>query len=142
MLISKEIPLMKGSSLVKKSAYNKEFIERPSETSQLQKESDHLKFRGPSQKITSYGNQFVSKTGMNQYVKPTDSFSMGSFPLNAKTTYGKEFEAKRTKRHNSLKAMDTLKSGGMWIGKSAYNMKFKNPNPEDYPKINPLRSKS
>lgn len=80
---------MKGSSLVKKSAYGKDFIDRPSDVSLLQKEADHLKFRGPSQKITSYGNQFIQKPGMNQYVKPTDNFSIGSFPFNARTTYGR-----------------------------------------------------
>mgnify|MGYP000347893236 CR=1 FL=1 len=49
---------------------------------------------------------------------------------------------KSVKRHKSLKSVDCIKNGGLWLGKSVYHMKFQNPNPEDYPKINPLMSKS
>ena len=37
---------------------------------------------------------------------------------------------------------DSLKTGGVWLGKSAYNMKFQNPNPEDYQKPNLKMSRS
>ena len=41
-----------------------------------------------------------------------------------------------------MKVPDNIKSGGIWIGKSSYNLKFQNPKAKDYPKINPLMSKS
>ena len=75
-------------------------------------------------------------------VKPTDSFSMGQSPLNATSTYSKEFGAKVVRRHKSLKTMDNLKSGGMWMGKSVYNMKFESPKKGDYAKNLGLRSRS
>ena len=75
-------------------------------------------------------------------VKPTDRHSIGSFPFKSSTTYGREFNVKNVRRHKSLKSVDNIKNGGIWLGKSVYNMKFQNPNPEDYPKINPLMSKS
>ena len=49
---------------------------------------------------------------------------------------------KNIKRHKSLKGIDCIKNGGVWTGNSVYNMKFQNPKPQDYPKINPLMSKS
>ena len=60
--------MLKGGSLVKKSSYNKEFIEQPESKSELQKEKDHLRQTGPSQKLTSYAHQFVAHPGVNQYV--------------------------------------------------------------------------
>ena len=42
----------------------------------------------------------------------------------------------------ALKTNDNIKSGGLWLGKSSYNLKFQNPKASDYSKINPLMSKS
>ena len=69
MLVSKEVPLLKSDSLVKKSSYGQSFKGIMANRSDLEKVPDHLRHTGPSQTLTSYANQFIARTGANQYVQ-------------------------------------------------------------------------
>lgn len=100
------------------------------------KPQDRLKFEGPTQNLTSYGQFFIGHHGKNQYVyysfiqvKPTDKHTIGKFPLLSKTVYQRQYIPRKLIKFEIDKMKDTLKADSNWFGSSTYNKTFQNPNP-------------
>lgn len=52
----------------------------------------------------------------------------------SRTTYSNAFGPRSTSKPKRQKAIDNLKPGDLWLGKTTYNNFYKQPNPEDYAK--------
>lgn len=53
---------------------------------------------GPSQKLTSYSSGFPGYKCGNQYVKPTDKYIRGYFPLRSRSTYARQYTGDQRKK--------------------------------------------
>lgn len=91
--------------------------------------------------MTSYSSGFPGYKGDNQYVKPTDKYTRGYFPLRSKSTYTNTFTGNPTKRDQHERIPDNLKTGSNWYGNTTYGNYFKAPNPEDYAAKYKIREK-
>jgi hypothetical protein len=60
-------------------------------------------------------------------VKPTDKHVRANFPFRSKSLYSKDFTSKNIKRHQSLKSIDQISLGKLWMGESTYNQSFQKP---------------
>jgi hypothetical protein len=82
--------------------------------------------------LTSYTSGFPGYRCGNQYIKPTDRHTRGSFPLRSRSTYSNNFTGNQAKKDERFRIPDNLKTGYNWYGNTTYNNYFKQPNPEDY----------
>ena len=63
------------------SIYLKDFLNKKGDDIERPIPEDLLKTGGPSPNLTSYTSGFPGYKGDNQYIKPTDRYVRGKFPL-------------------------------------------------------------
>lgn len=130
----KEYDKLLGPHLEFSSTYTDGFKGKSGDQIERPKPEDLLHSNGPCPKLSSYTSQFPGYVGDNQYVKPTDKYTRGVFPLRSKSTYTKEFIQKEPKADDYTYYPDQLKTGKNWFGNTTYENFYNNPNPEYFAK--------
>lgn len=126
----KEYDRLQGPHLDIDSIYRQSFRGKFGDKLDRPHPEDLLHSNGPSPNISSYSSQFPGYKGDNQYVKPTDKHTRGSFPLRSKSTYSKEYVNKKPEVDDYKYFPDQLRTGSNWFGKTTYGSFFGSPNPE------------
>ena len=130
----KEYDKLKGDHLDINSIYRDSFKGKDGDKVERPHPEDLLHSKGPAPLLSSYTSQFPGYKGDNQYVKPTDKYARGHFPMRTKSTYANEFINKSPKKDDYVYYKDQLKTGYNWMGKTTYGSFYNNPNPEYHAK--------
>jgi hypothetical protein len=85
----KEYDKLQGPHLDMNSTYLHGFKGNSGDKIERPRPEDLLKSNGPCPQLSTYSSQFPGFRGDNQYIKPTDKHTRGSFPLRSKSTYAK-----------------------------------------------------
>lgn len=130
----KEYDKLKGDHLDINSIYRDSFKGKNGDKVERPIPEDLLHSKGPGPKLSTYSSQFPGYKGGNQYVKPTDRHTRGSFALRSNSTYAKEFSGKSPQKDDYTYFNDQLKTGKNWFGKTTYGSFYNSPNPEYHAK--------